>query len=372
MQVCTNLISYTDSQYESLVILSQLPSISCSQICNVSELPIYGRCISELINGDLQINGTKMCVNPFVFNGKQCVCDVGYYLSNAKCYNISMQIDILDQYIYQNNSQLYNKLQGNLSTLELLITNYKIDMENKVDSSIQQLVQDMATISDDLIDQIVIVNVSIASVNQNLTNDLQVLNQDLINTKIIFSSQLNTVNNSLYSLIEQNTIKITDLKIQYNNFINAAILNNSIQQTEISTINSNIQTVSNQLAGINSALSSAVNALNSDLVNYKAYQNGVVAGINNALNNLASYDQYLLQRINDQSATISNLQTTVSSLQSQIDLITIQNVVVSNVVNNCGDPKIQVCGNGICGNFVTSNLEYNYCDPGCSGSCSSD
>ncbi|CAL5993457.1 Hypothetical_protein [Hexamita inflata] len=371
MQVCTNLISYTDPQYESLLILSELPSISCSQICNVTELPIYGRCLSELINGDLQANGTQMCMNPFVFNGKQCVCEVGYYLSNAKCYNISMSFDNLDQYIYQNNSLLYNTLQSNLSILQIQITNNKLNIENKLDSSTQQLIQDISSFRDALIDQIVIVNVSISNVNQNLTNNLQVLNQDLINTKNIFSSQLSTVNNSLYTLIEQNTIKITDLKNQYNNFVNAAILNNSMQQAEISTINSNIQTVGNQLASVNSVLSAGVNALNSDLANYKAQQNGANAAIHIALTNLASYDQYLLQRINDQSTTISNMQNTISSLQSQIDLFTVQNIAVKNVVDSCGEPKIQVCGNGICGNFQPQSLNV-YCDPGCSGSCSSD
>ncbi|CAL6080171.1 DUF1664_domain-containing protein [Hexamita inflata] len=401
MQVCTNLISYTDTQYESLLILSELPSISCSQICNVTELPIYGLCLSELVNGDLQVNGTKICMNPFVFNGKQCVCEVGYFLSNAKCYNVQTQFDNLDQYIYQNNSQLNNELQSNLSTLGQQITNNKVDIENKLDSSTQQLLYDITALNNALIDQIQIVNVSIASVNQNLTNNLQVLNQDLINTKLILSSQLNTVNNSLYSLIEQNTIKITDLKTQYNNFVNAAILNNSIQQTEIQTNNNNIQTVTNQLATVNSTLSSGITTLSSDLSNYKTQQDNIIIGINGNIqtvtNQLATVNSTLSSGITTLSSDLSNYKTqqdniiigingniqtvntnisniynTLSSLQQQIDSLIIQNVVVKKVVNNCGDNRIQVCGNGACGVFETQSLDNQSCpiqDNSCSPTC---
>ncbi|CAL6070716.1 Hypothetical_protein [Hexamita inflata] len=106
MNICTNIQYLINSGDDCLVSLTEQPVYSCENICG-QYTPVYGLCQIDLVNSYFNnVNKTKYCVYPFIFNDYECICAQGYLLNGTICINILSTLTNLDQYIFDNFSTL--------------------------------------------------------------------------------------------------------------------------------------------------------------------------------------------------------------------------------------------------------------------------
>ncbi|CAL6032628.1 Hypothetical_protein [Hexamita inflata] len=122
IKICSNIQHLINGGAVSSVTLTQQPIYTCDDICG-SLIPVYGICQIDLINGYLNnVNKTKYCEYPFIFNGYECICSQGYLLKETLCINILSKLTSLDQQIFNNISTLNLNLQNNVSNISKYIT----------------------------------------------------------------------------------------------------------------------------------------------------------------------------------------------------------------------------------------------------------
>ncbi|CAL6070844.1 Hypothetical_protein [Hexamita inflata] len=215
--VCTNLPNYIGEQYAALLQLTQQPKVSCLNICSQLFLPAYGLCVLQLLYGQLnEANQTLSCLNPFIFNDKQCVCSHGYLLNGQQCIDIVSQLTNIEIYLIGNITNMDQQYFG-------ILTNINSSIQQYVAETQQQLVQ---------------VNLQIQFVNQSITTNNQQTVQSLSN-------------------IQSNILQLR----------NEAMINNSIQNADIvslyatqDNIKAEIAIIRNTLSNLNSSGSSNITA----------------------------------------------------------------------------------------------------------------
>ncbi|CAL5989894.1 Conserved_hypothetical protein [Hexamita inflata] len=189
MQVCTNYKNIVGESYVYLILVTQQPFISCIDVCILNH-PVYGICLSNLMNGQIMDNQTLSCVHPFIFDGVQCECAQGYIQYNNTCIDIIYQMFTtnekvnniqLQQYIMvQNISDIISAHQElkqtvdniNTSTLEL---QYQLSTQQ---ITIQHIIAQFNTFSDNSIINNTDQNIALLSLNTTVQN-LQIMIQGL-------------------------------------------------------------------------------------------------------------------------------------------------------------------------------------------------
>ncbi|CAL6087243.1 Hypothetical_protein [Hexamita inflata] len=265
MKVCSNIVYLINNGIASLVSLTEQPNYVCKNMCG-QNTPVYGLCQIDLINENSNnTNYTKYCVNPFVFNGEECVCIDGYLLNGTICINIISTLTNLDKYIFNNVSTLNINLQNNISNISNQLVATKDYIYNYFTSKTNDLQQFVDSKFDNInnkqyiFEQIVSSNISklqieTQNLQSNLTThkiisdqlrvDLQLLNSSF-NTQILsVTTKLQTANNSLQTQINTNLASLSSLTTQFNSLKLDAVNNNSQQNTLIQNI---ISTANSQI-----------------------------------------------------------------------------------------------------------------------------
>ncbi|CAL5971141.1 Hypothetical_protein [Hexamita inflata] len=127
---------------------------NCGTICG-SGFVTYGLCLTDLLNG-VQSNGQASCQNNFEFDGKDCVCEAGYFLNGSVCVNLVGYLqnltlnttkanqylvttyNNLDLQLLQTINQLQSELSGNQSALLSNLTKAITSINNSIDGYVNQ------------------------------------------------------------------------------------------------------------------------------------------------------------------------------------------------------------------------------------------
>ncbi|CAL6052133.1 Hypothetical_protein [Hexamita inflata] len=364
MKICTNILYLINSGIVSQVILTTTPIYTCDEICG-QLIPVYGLCKIDLNYGYLNnnINNTKYCVKPFIFNDYECVCSPGYLLNGTICINILSTLTNINQYILDNISMLDHNLNNNISNISNKLEATKDYLYNYFTSEINNFRQVVNTSLDDIYNQhnqfklIVTSNISSLQIqtknlqsnitahkviSDQLRVDLQSVNSTLNSQIQSVITSLQTVNNSLQSQINSNLASLSSITSQFTSFRSDAISNHSLQNTQIQnlvTTTNTQKTVSDQLradlTSSTNSLQTQINSLNSNL-----------QGTNNQVSTISS--------------SLSSAQNNINSLQTQINSINSVNTVQNSDIATL---KTQIADSGGSGALMCSLVfsQYGYC-----------
>ncbi|CAL6040003.1 Hypothetical_protein [Hexamita inflata] len=268
---------------------------NCISICQITNTKYtYGLCTDELINSQhLEINDSYTCVDPFIFNGSQCVCKEGYILNISYCIDLASQLtntislvskldyqfviiqqDILStldslnimnqnlneqinqskltseqlfnksqQFIFGNTTQLQQQLQiyssvldqsifNNVTLINIAIAANSTNLQNMINSSVLQINTTISTI-----------NSSINLKNNEIANNFSSINYTLTQQNYTINSLLSTVSDLQNKLVDQENAEL-EPELEINDFQLPELICNQmafIQKFDISTIS---QTVS--------------------------------------------------------------------------------------------------------------------------------
>ncbi|CAL5988924.1 Hypothetical_protein [Hexamita inflata] len=280
MKICTNIQYAINSGIVSQVNLTTTPIYTCDEICG-QLIPVYGLCQIDLNNGNLNnINNTKYCVKPFIFNDYECICSPGYLLNGTICIHLLSTLTNIDQQIFDNISTVEHNLNNNISNISNKLEDTKDYLYNYFTSEIM-------IVSDQLRVDLLFVNSTFNSQIQSVTTSLQ------------------TINNSLQSQINSNLASLSSLTSQFTSFKTDAINNHSFQNTQIQNLLTTTNTqkiVSDQLrtdlTQSTNSLQTQINSLNSN-----------IQGTNNQVSTI--------------SYNLAQTQSLVNLLQNQINSVQI-------------------------------------------------
>ncbi|CAL6030259.1 Conserved_hypothetical protein [Hexamita inflata] len=377
IHVCTNLQSYANSSNNLLITISEIPTVSCEDICNSSQIPVYGLCKHDLFNGILVANGTKLCADPYIFQEYQCICKEK---NGLVCTNIDLQLNELENLINQVNSSLQS-LSSDLSVLQNLTDQNKIDIENQLNTNVMSLTYQIDQLNTLMLSKLQSLNQTINNNNETQTYNLDNLNTDYLTTKSIHAAQISNnqaniqnVNNSLTASITTNKNMIQDVNTSLTSKINS--INNDISLLKTQDINTNnaVTLLQNNYNTFVTNTQQNINTINTGITNLQTKDQSLQLQINNhntnistlftSVTNLNGYDQYLQGQVNTHTNEIAYLKSQIATLNARIDAFVAGNVQVSYKENNCGIVLAEVCGNGVCGWFRSMSLVGNQCDCG--------
>ncbi|CAL6107226.1 Hypothetical_protein [Hexamita inflata] len=301
LNVCSNIQYLINNGNASLVSLTEQPNYTCENICG-QNTPIYGLCQIDLVNGYLNImNNTKYCVNPFVYNGEECVCIDGYLLNGTICINIISTLTNLDKYIFNNVSTLNINLQNNISNISNQLVATKDYLYNYFTSKTNDLWQFVNSTFDNInnkqnqfelvvssnISQLQIETQNLQSnltthkiINDQLRVDLQSLNSSFNTQVLSLTTKLQNVNNSLQTQINTNLASLSSLSTQFNSFKLDAVNNNTQLNTQIQNIISTANSQKLVTDSLRADLTSSNNSLQTQINNINSVNNAQNADIN--------------------------------------------------------------------------------------------
>ncbi|CAL6087738.1 Hypothetical_protein [Hexamita inflata] len=225
---------------------------NCQSICDSNNLYIYGICSDKLVNGQyFELNNTIKCVEPFIFDGKQCICKELYFLNGSVCFNlvntlndlrnltISTDLSITNltqqmQYFNQTIQQLAEQTNQNQSVLLKQLELHLLDNVS--------LLQNQAQLQQVELDRHILNNISMVYIDLN--SNYQFFNQ----TNFALNSSINQLNLSLIS-------NITDLKSDVNTLNIATTSNFSVVQQKLNQTDLIINKFTDQILDLQQQLS---------------------------------------------------------------------------------------------------------------------
>ncbi|CAL6047493.1 Hypothetical_protein [Hexamita inflata] len=225
---------------------------NCQSICDSNNLYIYGICSDKLVNGQhFELNNTIQCVEPFIFDGNQCICKELYFLNGSVCFNlvhtlndlinltISTDLSITNlsqqlQYFNQTIQQLGEQTNQNYSALLKQLELHLLDNVS--------LLQNQAQLQQAELDRHILNNISMVYIDLN--SNYQYLNQ----TNFALNSSINQLNLSIIS-------NITDLKSDVNTLNIATTSNFSVVQQKLNQTDLIINKFTDQILDLQQQLS---------------------------------------------------------------------------------------------------------------------
>ncbi|CAL6038162.1 Hypothetical_protein [Hexamita inflata] len=287
MNICTNIQYLINSGDDCLVSLTEQPVYSCENICG-QYTPVYGLCQIDLVNSYFNnVNKTKYCVYPFIFNDYECICAQGYLLNGTICINILSTLTNLDQYIFDNFSTLNSNLQNNILNIKNQLITTKDDLYNYFTNKISNYSQYVNSKFDDLYNKHNQFELFVSQNFSSLQNETNNLQSNITMHKII-SDQLRVDLQSLNSTLGSQ-IQLFKSDVIYNN----TQLNTKIQNI-IATANSQKLVTDS----IKTDLTQSTNSLQDQINNINAVNNAQNEEIILLKNQLASMsDQSAVQTV---------------------------------------------------------------------------
>ncbi|CAL6084364.1 Hypothetical_protein [Hexamita inflata] len=282
----------------------------------------------------MQINDSYTCVDPFIFNGSQCICQEGYILNISSCINLASQLT--------NTSTLVNKLDSQLVNMQQNIESM-LDSLNIINSNLTEQIYQSQLTAQQLFNQsqsYILGNATL--LNQQLQIYTTVLDQRIFDNVTLLNTILLTNSTNLQNMINSSVIQI-------NSTINT--LNYSINQKNVD-ISNNFSSINNTLAQYNNTINSLLNTV-SDL------QNQLVDQENAELESqLEINDFYLPELICNQNAfvqqfDISTISQTVNSSNFTLSYVYGNTQIVNNAF-------INVLENSLTNSFSLYNQQTYY------------
>ncbi|CAL6084519.1 Hypothetical_protein [Hexamita inflata] len=365
----------------------------CVAVCQKDTASVYGICISELQFASMQPNSTLLCVDPFLFNGSQCICKEGFVLNGTVCANIAVSLnnilftiksnyDILMQQIHDqvkeiSFSEIEQYIIGNTS-----IIHDELDVLNatyaKQQSQIQQLhIQTVSNISSidsnimqnysDIIKNITIISQNLTNMNDNLDNLNKVFYDTTVKVGTLESNfsqiatDIQTINQTALDHHQFLLNNIYDFYIQTNTNLNE-IQNTSLEN--ISQLNDSLLKNTAQLAQY---LSSNVSALTNTLsqLDQQVFQlnTSFWTKFQNISQNMANLDKNTQAKISELSQQInqnfSYLQHSLETQTQVLDKYILQNGTQLNFSINSLNQNINCLNQSLTNNFVILASNYS-------------
>ncbi|CAL6082962.1 Conserved_hypothetical protein [Hexamita inflata] len=113
--------------------------IQCD-ICD-QQFVVYGLCAEELKYSE-NVNGMYQCVYPFEYVDNQCICSTGYLLNKTKCVNVVESLNIMNNLIRNcSNDQIklleqkVDKIENSLNILDQSILSNVSEVANRIISN---------------------------------------------------------------------------------------------------------------------------------------------------------------------------------------------------------------------------------------------
>ncbi|CAL5998593.1 Hypothetical_protein [Hexamita inflata] len=233
VRVCANIQNFGQGS------LSQTGAITITCIVCRGETPAYGLCQKSLELGTVE-DDKFLCLSPFVFNGKECLCQEGEVVNGSTCVDVlasvnllkSQQIDINNSIVNMYNrtkeleqiSGVFNANQGQMKldiqslyqlsnqTKNYLISNttqlqqYILGNYTKVETNIQA---NISVLDKKIFDNITILSHKISTLNATsfaLNNNITELNQTLNAQKDLTQLLTQNITNLNLTLISSNQV----------------------------------------------------------------------------------------------------------------------------------------------------------------------
>ncbi|CAL6005200.1 Hypothetical_protein [Hexamita inflata] len=364
LQICIDQTQRFGQGSIKIDIIGEL--ISCNMCENQSI--IYGLC-GEIIQYSENVNGIYQCVYPFEYVENQCVCATGYLLNKTQCINVvqslnninglidnttdqlkiieknlSNKLDIVDQCIFNNITDIEKRILSNYSQSDLNLNLNTSILDNRIHDNIT-LTQNNILATQIMADQKLFFNTSV--LDQRLFNNISILNLSLITTK----NDLQYLNANVQAMNRTIGDELTYIH-QNQSSINNAI---SIIGNDISAINANISALDIRILGNTSILLNNIKANSSALEQY-IQQNDTVLDwriyYNVSLLNTSIHTH--INNINDSLSKQTQInvqqQSLIDDLIKQINCT--NNYGYSMVNGSCVQVKCAIQGqyniNGIC------------------------
>ncbi|CAL6022015.1 Hypothetical_protein [Hexamita inflata] len=230
--LCSNIINQIGLNSISKLILSSQPIITCKNLCNQSQVPVYGKCQDKLVYGYNNDDGTSVCIYPFYFNLSECSCSVGYLQNNTLCIDIfdeltGLQIkqQLLQQYQIDNFTNLNNLIQDTYYKLQEQFQANLSSQIQSINSTINSVFDNLSQIQLQYTKQF---NDTVQTLNTSLQNQTTQINNiySLLNVQ---NANLSTLFNKMQTLTNQVSNQQTTINNQQNTIQNQQIQINSIQ-----------------------------------------------------------------------------------------------------------------------------------------------
>ncbi|CAL5975264.1 Conserved_hypothetical protein [Hexamita inflata] len=357
-QVCANEDNAIGSGIENLQLDGDILS-NCQSSCYSGSFYSYGICVQQLQHGEM-IDNTFVCIDPFEFDGQiaQCVCRNGYILNISYCIPIVISITNLDTTMHDLNSQTNMVIKQQKQYLEQMINGNISLLDQYLGNNVSIL---NATISQELedVESNLINNVSmIQSYLKNNISDVQTMmasNRSMVESQVANNiSQLqdkiyqnitdlnNTVQLEIQQVGQSTTQIASDLLALKSNVQQIVVdqnINNVNQQTQISALNFDVQSLQSSqlqlqsdLVYSNSSLNTQIQSLNTQASHIDTKVVALASQTTNQYNQqqaeLSNLDQNLVHNISTLNSTIqvqvqalntadSALSNSLSALQSQ-------------------------------------------------------
>ncbi|CAL5992734.1 Hypothetical_protein [Hexamita inflata] len=232
LQICSN-INNSNIQLNSL--------FSCDNICQ-NEVPVYGLCLKQLLNGQKVENGSYLCIFPFIFQGECCVCEKDYILNGIICVQIINQFNILEEYIKRNVSNIYSQLTDRINNAQNEVEQKISELDIRMYSNISQLLQIIQQYNESATEQLKLLQITINQVNDSGNAQINQLRSDLQSSSVTLSSQMNANRN-----------EILQINSTFNNFAALALKNNTDQNNAINSLQTTVQNLQAQINAVKSS-----------------------------------------------------------------------------------------------------------------------
>ncbi|CAL6084525.1 Hypothetical_protein [Hexamita inflata] len=300
----------------------------CVAVCQKDTASVYGICISELQFASMQPNSTLLCVDPFLFNGSQCICKEGFVLNGTVCANIVESLRIFEQNIKSNNDKIIKQINVSFDydQLQQHIINNLFNIQYIIQ------LQQNETIKFAL----------------NIFNQQNFVNENVNNLQVYTSNNISMINNSISRVINISKFVSKLIQKQIDN----------IQQLEpcINIINNSIIVTQKNVEYINST----INILYQQLKENVFYNNqSLNLQINDIVTNICSKVSSLTHQLNEKQVLInSSLYPIYSSIESFDQLLTNINKSTFDL-SNANTLKIENFTNIIFQNISTLQTQLN-------------
>ncbi|CAL6070821.1 Growth_factor receptor cysteine-rich domain superfamily [Hexamita inflata] len=317
VQVCSNSIS-------NQIQLSSTLVFQCENICENEDVFVYGICANSLVNGQMQ-NYSLQCVDPFVFNGSQCVCKEQYLQNGTKCIEVIFQLNKLLNQSQQNfqlmiiNTESIIKVQQDFDMLKNSVESNLAESQNAVIQIIQKHEQYITGNTSAL-------NVSIRTLDQYIFNNTSVLDQRIQNNATFLYNALKSNISDLVQQINQSHTQLNTIILSVNSSVN----------NQITDINQSVYLLNQQLV---SNISLTNNSINN---NFNATEQHIFGNVSILDDRLNSNTSILDQRIfSNATAIYAALVANISLKDKQIQELSDQLVFLQGLIMNTKEYVLQ-------------------------------
>ncbi|CAL6043289.1 Hypothetical_protein [Hexamita inflata] len=320
VQVCSNSLQNTLQLSSSLIV-------KCEKICENEDVFVYGICADTLINGQMQ-NYSLSCVDPFIFNGSQCICKEQFILNRTECVEVIFQLNQLLSYNQVNQQQINSNTES--------INKIKQDMndvENNITQNLNSVIQMIQQQEQFMFGNMNALNSSIHNIDLNLQNNASML----ISTIAEIDKRIQNNTTLLYNALQNNSSNLVQLINNSNTQLSTIILNlNSSINNKIYDINQSVQQLNQNLL---SNISETKNTLN---YIFNTTEQHIFGNITLYDNKLQYNTSILDQRIfNNATIVYAALAANISLKDYQIQQLSDQLLLLQGLVMNTKEYALQ-------------------------------